>query len=112
METTRALVVVVVGAVLVGAAAAAPSLLSPSSTPPPAPLLSAGRAWLDGKKLDLNAVDARTLSRISGIGPALAQRIVDERARRGRFNDVEELDDVDGIGPKMLEKLSALVEVR
>lgn len=115
METTRALVVVVAAAVVVGVVAAWPrggSVDAAAVSTDVGADFAGGRAWLDGKKLDLNTVDAHTLSRISGIGDRLAQKIVDERARRGRFADVDELDEVDGIGPKMLAKLSALVEVR
>ncbi len=113
-HNARALVVVVVVAVVVGVVARVEFGGAGSDVVAPAEFaaFADGRAWLDGKKLDLNAVDARTLARISGIGPSLAQRIVDERGRRGRFSEVEELDEVEGIGPKMLEKLTALVEVR
>jgi competence protein ComEA len=72
----------------------------------------ADRAWLFGRKLDVNTATAADLERIPGIGRGLAGRIVDERARRGRFTRLDELDDVDGIGPKMLAKLATLVEVR
>ena len=71
-----------------------------------------GRAWLFGRKLDVNVATAADLERIPGIGRGLAARIVDERARRGRFSHLDELDDVDGVGPKMLARLAALVEVR
>jgi competence protein ComEA len=71
-----------------------------------------GRAWLVGRKLDVNAASADELERISGIGHGLATRIVDERSRRGRFARIEELDDVEGVGPKLLAKLGAFVEVR
>ncbi len=124
METTRAraLLGLVVGAVVVGL------LLSwPRSGAVPAacahPGLRAGilvcgtgeplgdRAWLLGQKIDLNHADARALERISGIGPALAAKIIAERDRRGGFASIKDVDDVDGVGPKLLEKLSAVVEV-
>jgi competence protein ComEA len=71
-----------------------------------------GRAWLFGRKLDLNQASAADLQRIPGIGRSLAARIVDERTRRGRFARFEELDDVEGVGPKLLARLGALVEIR
>jgi competence protein ComEA len=71
-----------------------------------------GRAWLLGRKLDVNTASAADLERIPGIGHALASRIVDERHRRGRFAHLTELDEVDGVGPKLLAKLATLVEVR
>ena len=45
------------------------------------------------------------------MGPVLAQRIVDWRKQHGRFKTVEELDAVDGVGPKLLEALRPLVRV-
>lgn len=68
-------------------------------------------AWLFNGKLDLNTADADSLARIRGIGPALAKRIVAAREARGGFRSVNDLDDVDGIGPKLLERLAAEVDV-
>ena len=45
------------------------------------------------------------------MGPVLAQRIVDWRKEHGLFKTVEELDAVDGVGPKMLETLLPLVGI-
>ena len=70
------------------------------------------RAWLFGAKLDLNTASATSLARIRGIGPALAGRIVAHRQAVGGFTSVDDLDDVDGVGPKMLEKLKAAVDVK
>lgn len=111
METTRAraLIVVAVAATAVGVLSAWPR----GGRLPTAPVVVApDRAWLVGQKLDLNAASASSLARISGIGPSLAAKIVAERGRRGRFSNIGELDDVDGIGPKTQETLAAFVEVR
>lgn len=70
------------------------------------------RAWLFGGKLDLNTADATSLARIRGIGPALANRIVAAREAMGGFDSVDDLDDVDGVGEKMLAKLRDAVDVR
>ena len=51
------------------------------------------------------------LARLPGVGPGLAQRILEERDRRGRFDSPEALRQVMGVGPKKLSALRALVTV-
>lgn len=53
--------------------------------------------------VDLNRALPKELEQITGIGPELARRIVDARTRRGRFDSVDDLLDVPGIGPRTLE---------
>ena len=48
--------------------------------------------------VDINTADAEELERLMGIGPVLAQAIVDYRAEHGPFASVEELLEVSGIG--------------
>jgi competence protein ComEA len=79
----------------------------------PRPVSQAGvRALRVGEPLDLNAAVAGDLQLLPGVGPKLAQRIVDERMRRGGFRSLDELSDVKGVGPKTLEHVRALVTVR
>ncbi|MBR4540243.1 MAG: helix-hairpin-helix domain-containing protein [Clostridia bacterium] len=59
-------------------------------------------------KTDINLAGLEDLQKASGIGPVLAQRILDERDARGGFHFIEELMDVSGIGEKRFEALSAL----
>lgn len=61
--------------------------------------------------IDLNRASATELETLPGIGPSLAQAIVDHRTRHGPFSSVDELLDVRGIGPTRLEQLRALVKV-
>ena len=65
----------------------------------------------DPRPLDLNRATAAELSRLPGVGPGLAQRIVEERDRRGRFDSPEALRQVMGVGPKKLAALRDLVTV-
>ena len=72
---------------------------------------SGGPAGAAGGKINLNTADASELDTLPKVGPVLAQRIVDWRKEHGAFKTVEELDAVDGVGPKMLEALLPLVTV-
>jgi competence protein ComEA len=62
-----------------------------------------------GGLVDLNSASAGELDALPGIGPVLAQRIVDHRNRHGPFRSVDELDDVPGIGPAIATELAELV---
>lgn len=69
---------------------------------PPAPELPAA-AEPQGP-VDVNTADADALQTLPGIGPALAERIIDYRTEHGPFRSVEELLEVKGIGEATLEK--------
>jgi len=58
-----------------------------------------------GLVIDLNRATAEDLAAIPGIGPALAQRIVEYRQAHGPFKTIEDLREVSGIGPQNLQKL-------
>ena len=62
--------------------------------------------------LDLNTASAAELELLPGVGPSLAARIVEYREKNGPFKKFDELDKVYGFGPKMLEKIRPLVEVK
>jgi competence protein ComEA len=64
-----------------------------------------------GSKVNLNTAGVEELGTLPRVGPVLAQRIVDWRKQHGRFQTVDELDAVDGVGPKLLEALLPLVRV-
>jgi competence protein ComEA len=64
-----------------------------------------------GGVLDLNTATVADLDALPGIGPVLAQRIVDHRTAHGPFTSVEQLDDVSGIGPAIFADLVDRVRV-
>ncbi len=81
----------------------------------PAPAAAGGVAGAAGRssdaRVDLNTADAAALDALPGIGPVLADRILAWRQEHGRFTDVEELTEVSGIGPAVLDRLRDLVRV-
>ncbi len=62
-------------------------------------------------KIDLNAASLEELDSLPGIGPVLAQRIIDYREQNDGFRSVSEIVNVNGIGEKTYEKIADLVEV-
>lgn len=59
--------------------------------------------------LDLNSATAEQLDALPGVGPVTAAAILAWRQANGRFTSVDQLGEVDGIGPARLEKLRPLV---
>jgi competence protein ComEA len=88
--------------IAVGVPGVATSVGQPGSGPGPA---------ASGGRVDLNTATAAELDALPGIGPVLAQRIVDHRGRHGPFRSVDQLDDVAGIGPAIAAELAELVAV-
>ena len=84
-----------------------PSASSTPSSPPPAPSPPP-----PAEPLDVNHADAAALARLPGVGSGLAQRIVEERQRRGRFDSPEALRYVLGMGPKKLAAIRPFITVR
>ena len=67
--------------------------------------------YLFGAPMDLNRVTFEDLTKIDGIGPALAKRIIAFRRSRGRFENLDELLEVKGIGKKKLISLKRVLTV-
>jgi competence protein ComEA len=61
--------------------------------------------------IDLNTATVDQLDTLPGVGPVTAAAIVAWRDTHGKFTSVDQLGEVDGIGPARLEKLRALVRV-
>jgi competence protein ComEA len=80
------------------------SAAGPTATP-----ATPGKSPTAGGLVDLNTATVEELDTLPGVGPVTAAAIVAWRDANGRFTSVEQLGDVDGIGPARLEKLRALV---
>ena len=64
------------------------------------------------QKIDINRAEAWLLEALPGIGPTLAQRIVDYCNQNGPFDQVEDLMEVDGIGQAKYDGLRDLITVQ
>lgn len=78
--------------------------------PPAAAASPDAGAGTSSALVDLNTADAAALDALPGIGPVLAERIVQHRQERP-FASVDELADVRGIGTALLEGVRELVRV-
>lgn len=63
------------------------------------------------ESVDLNTATEEELDALPGVGPVTAAAIIAWRTANGAFANVDQLADVDGIGPARLEKLRAQVHV-
>jgi competence protein ComEA len=57
------------------------------------------------EKINLNSATVEQLQSLPGIGPAIAKTIVEHRTKAGKFNRIEEIIKVKGIGEKKFHKI-------
>ena len=62
--------------------------------------------------VELNTASKELLSYVSGIGPVLAKKIVDHRAKKGPFASRQELLQVDRLGEKAFEQCAGFLRIR
>ena len=89
-----------------------PAAEAVSSEPPAAEAVSSEPPAAEVVSLvNLNSADEAALVALPGIGPVLAGRIIAYRQQQGPFRSVEQLDDVQGIGPRNIDEFRHLVTV-
>jgi len=59
----------------------------------------------------LNSASIAQLQLLPGIGPKMAERIIEYRKTNGKFRAIEQVMEVKGIGPKKFEKMKAFLKV-
>ena len=72
------------------------------------------KTWDDSMadmRVDINSADENTLKKIKGIGAKLAKIILDFKEKINKFNDLDELKDVDGIGKNKLAQLKSRLKI-
>lgn len=99
--------------VVVGIAmpAGKPPVLGSSAGAGPAAPAPATTGTKPAGPVDLNTATVEQLDALPGLGPVRAAAIVAWRTNNGKFTSVDQLGEVDGIGPARLEKLRPLVRV-
>ena len=63
------------------------------------------------KLVNINQAGSEELQNVRGIGPAIAERIIQYRNDHGRFERLEDLSNVNGIGKAKLEKIKSQVSI-
>ncbi|MEO0128943.1 MAG: helix-hairpin-helix domain-containing protein [candidate division WOR-3 bacterium] len=63
------------------------------------------------RQISINIASEEQLAMLPGIGPALAQRIVEFREKNGEFKKIEDIKKVKGVGEKLFEKIKSYIKL-
>ncbi len=64
------------------------------------------------KLININTADNETLQEITGVGPAIAENIIDYREKYGSFQAIEEIKNVSGIGEARFEGMADEIKIQ
>lgn len=92
-------------AVIAAVALSATGLSAQSKAPAPKPTATAVAP------VNLNTATAEQLAAIPGVGPKMAERIIDYRQKNGGFKKIEDLMNVSGVGEKSFLKMKPLITI-
>ena len=92
-------------AAIAAIALSAPALSAQSKAPAPKPAATAAAP------VNLNTATAEQLATIPGVGPRMAERIIDYRQKNGGFKKIEDLMNVSGVGEKSFLKMKPLITI-
>ena len=92
-------------AAIAAVALSATALSAQSKAPAPKPVATATAP------VNLNTATAEQLATIPGVGPKMAERIIDYRQKNGGFKKLEDLMNVSGVGEKSFLKMKPLITV-
>jgi competence protein ComEA len=95
LMNSRKIKVVCVLALCVGLMMSSVSIMAQKSSP----------AANANEKINLNSATVEQLRSLPGIGPAIGKSIVEHRTKAGKFNRIEEIMKIKGIGEKKFQKI-------
>ncbi|HEY3557884.1 MAG TPA: helix-hairpin-helix domain-containing protein [Kribbella sp.] len=83
----------------------------PTQPGPTTPSSGGSSSPAPNPSVNLNSATLDQLDALPGVGPVLAQRILDYRTQNGPFTTVDQLQEVPGVGPKKFESLKSHVSI-
>ena len=89
----------------------APKSIEPSTQNPQSDQSDVSQETGMTARININTATGEELETLTGIGPVLAQRIIDYRKKHGNFKDIRELTAVSGIGSATLQKFREQISV-
>ena len=70
------------------------------------------KSTTSNEKVNINTATQEELDTLPGIGPSIASKIIDSREQNGKFNSIEEIKEVSGIGDAKYEKIKDSITIK